>query len=96
MIKPGTVIADPFGSPDVYPTLAGLAGVKPPRDSTASITRPLLAAKPRNRHATMSISKCRTPMCPGPAGGRFARDNTYGAPQTNLGCSSMSSRTPGN
>jgi len=29
-IKPGTVIADPFGSPDVYPTLAGLAGIKTP------------------------------------------------------------------
>jgi arylsulfatase A-like enzyme len=29
-IKAGTVIADPFGSPDVYPTLAGLVGLKAP------------------------------------------------------------------
>lgn len=29
-IKPGTVIADPIGSPDMYPTLAGLAGVEVP------------------------------------------------------------------
>lgn len=30
-IQPGRVIADPFGTPDVYPTLAGLAGVTPPK-----------------------------------------------------------------
>ena len=29
-IKPGTVVADPLGTPDIYPTLAGLADVKIP------------------------------------------------------------------
>jgi arylsulfatase A-like enzyme len=29
-IPAGRVLADPFGSPDIYPTLAGLAGVKAP------------------------------------------------------------------
>jgi len=31
-LRAGGVIADPFGTPDVYPTLAGLAGVTPPPD----------------------------------------------------------------
>jgi len=41
-IKPGTVIADPFGSPDVYPTLAGLAGLKAPGGVDGADFSPLL------------------------------------------------------
>lgn len=41
-IKPGTVIADPIGSPDVYPTLAGLAGVKVPEGLDGADFSPLL------------------------------------------------------
>jgi arylsulfatase A-like enzyme len=41
-IKPGTVIADPIGSPDVYPTLAGLAGVKAPQGLDGADFSPLL------------------------------------------------------
>ena len=40
-IKPGTVIADPFGSPDVYPTLAGLAGVAAPQGADGADFSPL-------------------------------------------------------
>lgn len=31
-IKPNTVISDPIGTPDIYPTLAGLAGVSVPQN----------------------------------------------------------------
>jgi arylsulfatase A-like enzyme len=31
-IPAGSVLADPFGTPDIYPTLAGLAGIKPPEN----------------------------------------------------------------
>jgi arylsulfatase A-like enzyme len=31
-IPAGRVLSDPFGSPDIYPTLAGLAGVKSPEN----------------------------------------------------------------
>ncbi len=41
-IKPGTVIADPFGSPDVYPTLAGLAGLAAPAGVDGADFSPLL------------------------------------------------------
>ncbi|HUT13735.1 MAG TPA: sulfatase [Thermoguttaceae bacterium] len=41
-IKPGTVVADPIGSPDVYPTLAGLAGVKVPDGLDGADFSPLL------------------------------------------------------
>jgi arylsulfatase A-like enzyme len=41
-IRPGTVIADPFGSPDVYPTLAGLAGVGVPQGLDGMDFSPLL------------------------------------------------------
>lgn len=41
-IKPGTVIADPIGSPDVYPTLAGLAGVAAPDGLDGADFSPLL------------------------------------------------------
>jgi arylsulfatase A-like enzyme len=41
-IQPGTVIADPFGSPDVYPTLAGLAGLKAPVGVDGDDFSPLL------------------------------------------------------
>lgn len=44
-IKPGTVIADPFGSPDVYPTLAGLAGLKAPDGVDGADFSPLLRAE---------------------------------------------------
>ena len=40
-IRAGTVIADPFGSPDVYPTLAGLAGVEAPRGLDGADFSPL-------------------------------------------------------
>jgi len=40
-IRAGTVIADPFGSPDVYPTLAGLAGVQAPRGLDGADFSPL-------------------------------------------------------
>lgn len=41
-IQPGTVIADPIGAPDFYPTLAGLAGVKPPDGLDGADFSPLL------------------------------------------------------
>jgi len=41
-IKPGTVIADPIGSPDVYPTLAGLAGMRAPDSLDGADFSPLL------------------------------------------------------
>jgi arylsulfatase A-like enzyme len=44
-IKPGTVIADPIGSPDIYPTLAGLAGVKVPSGLDGADFSPLLRGK---------------------------------------------------
>jgi arylsulfatase A-like enzyme len=44
-IKPGTVIADPFGAPDVYPTLAGLAGIKAPAGVDGVDFSPLLRAE---------------------------------------------------
>ncbi|HUS90910.1 MAG TPA: sulfatase [Phycisphaerae bacterium] len=40
-IPPGKVIADPFGSPDVYPTLAGLAGVTVPKGLDGADFSPL-------------------------------------------------------
>lgn len=48
-IKPGTVIADPIGSPDMYPTLAGLAGVETPEGLDGADFAPLIrgeASKP--------------------------------------------------
>jgi len=44
-IKPGTVIADPFGVPDIYPTLAGLAGLKAPEGVDGADFSPLLRAE---------------------------------------------------
>jgi len=41
-IRAATVIADPFGSPDVYPTLAGLAGVEAPRGLDGADFSPLV------------------------------------------------------
>ncbi|HPA18431.1 MAG TPA: sulfatase [Verrucomicrobiae bacterium] len=41
-IKPGTVIADPTGTPDIYPTLAGLAGVTIPGGLDGADFSPLL------------------------------------------------------
>jgi arylsulfatase A-like enzyme len=41
-IKQGTVIADPIGSPDVYPTLAGLAGVAVPEGLDGADFSPLV------------------------------------------------------
>lgn len=41
-IKPGTVIADPIGSPDMYPTLAGLAGIEAPNGVDGADFSPLL------------------------------------------------------
>jgi arylsulfatase A-like enzyme len=41
-IKPGTVIADPIGAPDMYPTLAGLAGVPAPKGLDGDDYSPLL------------------------------------------------------
>ncbi|MHB8900368.1 MAG: sulfatase family protein [Thermoguttaceae bacterium] len=41
-IKPGTVVADPIGTPDVYPTLAGLAGVPIPDGLDGADFSPLL------------------------------------------------------
>jgi arylsulfatase A-like enzyme len=41
-LKPGTVIADPIGSPDMYPTLAGLAGVEAPDGLDGADFSPLL------------------------------------------------------
>ena len=48
-IKPGTVIADPIGSPDMYPTLAGLAGVAAPEGLDGADFAPFIrgeASKP--------------------------------------------------
>jgi arylsulfatase A-like enzyme len=41
-IKPGTGIADPIGAPDMYPTLAGLAGVPAPKGLDGDDYSPLL------------------------------------------------------
>ncbi len=41
-IRPGTVVADPFGAPDVYPTLAGLAGIAAPAGLDGDDFSPLL------------------------------------------------------
>lgn len=51
-VRPGTIVAAPFGSPDVYPTLAGLAGVSVPKDLDGKDFAPLLrgeaSAPPRD------------------------------------------------
>jgi arylsulfatase A-like enzyme len=44
-IRAGQVIADPFSTVDVYPTLAGLAGVKAPVDIDGLDYSPLLTGK---------------------------------------------------
>ena len=69
-IKPGTVIADPIGSPDIYPTLAGLAGVEAAgRARRGRFLAACCEARPPSRRGTTSISKCPTPTSPGRAGG---------------------------
>ena len=44
-IPSGRVLADPFGSPDIYPTLAGLAGVKAPDNLDGADFSPLFTGK---------------------------------------------------
>ena len=44
-IRPGQVIADPFSTVDVYPTLAALAGLKPPPGLDGMDYSPLLTGK---------------------------------------------------
>ena len=44
-IRPGQVISDPFGTIDVYPTLAALAGLKPPSGIDGLDYSPLLTGK---------------------------------------------------
>jgi arylsulfatase A-like enzyme len=44
-IRAGQVIADPFSTVDVYPTLAGLAGIKPPVGIDGLDYSPLLTGK---------------------------------------------------
>jgi arylsulfatase A-like enzyme len=44
-IPAGRVLADPFGTPDIYPTLAALAGVKAPNTLDGSDFSELFAAK---------------------------------------------------
>lgn len=44
-IRPGKVIADPFTTVDVYPTLASLAGLKPPTGIDGLDYAPLLTGK---------------------------------------------------
>jgi arylsulfatase A-like enzyme len=44
-IKPGQVIPDPFGTADVYPTLATLAGLTPPKDIDGLDYSPMITGK---------------------------------------------------
>lgn len=44
-IPAGSVVADPFGTPDIYPTIAGLARVKSPDNLDGMDFSPLFAAK---------------------------------------------------
>jgi arylsulfatase A-like enzyme len=63
-IKPGTVITDPFGSPDVYPTLAGLAGLKAPDGVDGADFSPLLrgeTAKPPRDYVYLEMQYAYVP-----------------------------------
>ena len=63
-IKPGTVIADPFGSPDVYPTLAGLAGVRAPGGVDGADFSPLFrgeTAKPPRDYVYLEMQYAYVP-----------------------------------
>src|SRR5204863_3188508 len=44
-IPAGNVLADPFGTPDIYPTLAGFAGVKAPENLDGADFSELFAGK---------------------------------------------------
>jgi arylsulfatase A-like enzyme len=63
-IRPGTVIADPFGSPDIYPTLAGLAGLKAPDGVDGADFSPLLrgeTAKPPRDYVYLEMQYAYVP-----------------------------------
>jgi len=80
-IKPGTVIADPFGSPDVYPTLAGLAGVKSPDGVDGADFSPLFrgeTAKPPRDYAYLEMQYAYVPW----PGWRALRTRQYSYART--------------
>jgi arylsulfatase A-like enzyme len=75
-IKPGTVITDPIGSPDIYPTLAGLAGIKVPNGLDGADFSPLLrgeTAKPPRDYVYLEMPYAYVPW----PGWRAVRTRQY-------------------